>query len=302
MLSIIIPHRNRHKRLEYCLQSIAESQIATGIDDYEVVVVDLNSLEGEAANPLYLFGRGGHKPTREQHAFIKPTRVAIHTPDNGFNKCRALNHGLDVARGSTITFLDADAIVGPLWLEGVRHLDEDPAIVRLCYRVHQLPETSMDLLARDWDTSIATGFRKFNNGEFNLAFEAYYQPNNKYRGKGPAWPDLPEARGPHVFGNSQFSMRREDIGDLRFEAALFPQAGHEDLDFIAQVHAKFGDRYDALILRDGPHAMFHIEGCPVPGRVAEPDWYDPAIANAQERLYVGRWGTTRTATRKGSRK
>ncbi len=277
--SIIIPHRNRHGRLAHCLRSITRSARVTGIKNYEVYVIDLNS-KWPPWNCIYP---------------IQITADPISTPDGGFNKCHALNHGLQVARGSTITFLDADAIVGTRWLEGVRHLDEDPSLIRLCYRVRLLnqdQERQLNEAAQQgrWEQHVDKAFRKFNlrqdEGGLDPAWEAYYQVNLNWFKDPKTRRPIPPDCGSHVFGNSQFSMRRDDIGELRFDEENFPRAGHEDLDFIQQVRHKFRDRYKAKILTDAEHGMLHIQS---PG---EPDWNNPDTAREQKRRYLAKWSGT----------
>ena len=283
MHSIIIPHRNRHTRLGHCLRSIARSARITGLRDHEVVVADLNSFDVlTAANRHCSQWRDG----RDRDYYF-------HTADDGFNKCHALNQGLQLARGSTITFLDADAIVGPRWLEGVRLLDDDPSLVRLCYRVWLLDQDQERQLAEaekkgEWETQVAKAFAKCgprypDEGGLKIAWESYHQVNhNWFKDPKHRRPD-PEPCGPHVFGNSQFSMRREDIGDLRFDEEGFPHSGFEDLDFIEQIRAQFGEAYKARILRDPQRAMIHIQS---PG---EKDWHRPDWVEEQKKRYMRKW-------------
>lgn len=271
--SIIIPHRDRHERLEHCLRSIARSSLMTGITEYSALLVDVNS-----STVVYEAMR--HGPWWDRVEIL-----TLRTGDKGFNKCRALNQGLDKANGSIVTFLDADAIVGPRWLEGVRHLEEDSSLVRLCYRVQKLPEAALRYLSRtdDWDALLASYFRQFNDHQpslgINLGYEAYYDPATPYTS---SWDVLPSPEGPHVFGNSQCSMRREDLKGLRWDEETFPRAGYEDVDFMKQVLVKFGDRYKANILTDADHAMFHIDG------TRESDW--GGNEEVQKTAYRRKWG------------
>ena len=221
-----------------------------------------------------------------------PAPAGVHrlfTADGGFNKCYALNHGLSVARGSSITFLDADAIVGPRWLEGVSYLAEDPSLTRLCYRVKMLDEDQLRQFCEaadkgTWDAHYTQAFRKFDR--LGYGFESYYQVNNNWWAD-PKRAEPPSHCGAHVFGNSQFSMRREDIGDLRFDEDTYPAAGSEDLDFIEQVRRKFGAEYKARLLTEPEHAMLHIRS--PQGMAGERDWSNPDQTERQRRRYMEKW-------------
>ena len=62
----------------------------------------------------------------------------------------------------------------------------------------------------------------------------------------------PAALTGQPWGNSQFSMTVEALGDLRFHET-YEGRGFEDVDFLRQVAAKFGDRYVGKNLdRSGP--------------------------------------------------
>jgi glycosyltransferase involved in cell wall biosynthesis len=265
--------------------------LITGITDFEVVVADLNSEILPWAVDLV-------RALCPEHGTFPVGVLRLTTPDRGFNKCRALNAGLDVAGGSTITFLDVDAIVGPRWLEGVRHLDEDPSLIRLCYRVWQLHEDQLRQLndavkGNYWEQHVDKLFDKFNTGKFTLRYEAYHQIGKRWKYvPSRGWRGWPNSYGPHVWGNSQFSMRRADIGGLRYDEVTFPQGDHEDLDFLQQINKKFEGRYVGQILTDPDHGMLHIFSA------GEPDWYTPAIAEKQKRAYRKKWGLVPPRKRK----
>ena len=231
--TIIIPHRDRPDHLRACLWSIRRSAEVTGRTDYEVHVVDDG--EREYTWPVY---------ERVRHTW---------SPGHGrpFNKSLLLNWGTEYSLGEFITFLDADAIVGPRWLECVPFGEH---ITRVCYRVRYI--TAPDTWTTAYDSC-------------PLAFEAYGSPDSSPLGgaahqgmargevdpDGPWKPDSPDDS--LVFGNSQFTIRREALGDLRFDEN-FTGRGFEDLDMIWRIWLKHGRRYKGVIWTDADHAMFHL--------------------------------------------
>ncbi len=268
MHSIIIAHRNRNRNLEFCLWSLAHSNHRCGISDYEILVVDGGSLE---------------VPAKRSHVRILEEPL----PPTLFNKSRLLNRGIEEARGDILSFLDADIIVGPCWLANVKKLD-DPKLIRLCYRYRWIQEDDLyaieDLTTRaevldEW-------FRHYNDRHYTRRFfrraECYYRADHS----------IPEGREPspvgsHVFGASQFSIRREDLGDLRYAEDELPLLAWEDIDMNDQIACKFGDRYFCEIVTDGPHALLDIQS------VRGPDGKDEG--NTQQEIY---WRRHR-ARRKG---
>lgn len=243
MNSIIIPHRNRHKYLDVCLWSIARSAEHCGVDDYEVVVVDNGS---------------GFPPQPDDDRTVV---VAVNRPTPWFNKPLCLNLGIRHASGDVLTFLDADAIVGQSFLEGISAL-ADPSLTRLCYRVRYVSyDRICEMFLADSCESL---FREYDS--FQRAFEGYDDPENNADG------------GSVVFGNSQFSVRRETLGDLRFNED-FDGRGFEDLWLIRELWRRDGDAYRAKILTDPDHALLHIK------HGYEADWHDIKKNKANFNLY-----------------
>ena len=251
MNSIIIPHRNRNQYLDVCLWSIAISAKHCGINDYEVVVVDNGS------NTL-------PKPT-DSHVVV----VAIDRPTPWFNKPLCLNLGIEHSRGDILTFLDADAIVGKSFLEGSSNL-ADPTLTRLCYRVRYV---NAEQIIGDCpvysqspyrDLAIADAFSRYDT--LQRAFEGYGDPENNADGGEP------------VFGNSQFSITRHLLGDLRFNET-FDGRGFEDLWLIREIWRRYGSAYKCKILTDPDHALIHIK------HGYEPDWHDIKKNKANFNLY-----------------
>ena len=243
--SIIIPHRNRGDHLRACLWSIERSAQATGVTDYEVCCPD--------------------------------------SGDTTFNKSASLNIGIDCTRGDFVTFLDADAIVGSRWLESVPFGDH---ITRCCYRVRYLDHGDW----RDDVTALAEWYAKHDDDQ-PLAFEAYGSPDHSPVGgaarqgmsqdefdpDGP-WQLEPTRDNPLIFGNSQYTISREALGDLRFDDEYIGR-GFEDLDMIWSIYLKHGRRYKGVIWTDADHAMFHLT------HSYSEEWDSPALLAANLARY-----------------
>lgn len=262
--SIIIPHRNRNRHLALCLWSIRHSARQCEATDYEVIIVD----------------NGSDAPPFEQDA--NTTVLNDPTPRVVFNKPALLNWGILASTGDILTFLDADAIVGPLWLQGASLL-RDSGLTRLCYRVRYLPpaavcelegaqdrESLLDQWFADYDAK-GTG-RNSARDRYRRGFEAYGKPE---AGNKSLETDRP------IFGNSQFSITRKKLGDLRFDEA-YEGAGCEDLALNRAVYRHYGDEYRAEIVTEGPRTMFHID---TPRDTTDPTWGHRKFAESGERRY-----------------
>lgn len=222
--SIIIPHRNRNRYLKWCLWSIDHSCRATGITDYEIIVVD--NLSAVRPEPEY-----------------ECRVVECWDKSKLFNKPRCLNLGIAMARGETLTFLDADAIVGRMFLDTGYHCSPDRP--RICYRVRKLPNSVISLLDAspvDLEAIMRNRFSQYDS--FELAHEGHNLPG------------MHDTEG-LPFGNSQFSIHRDYLGDLRFDER-FAGRGFEDLWFIREIWRRDPEHYQATMVTDADHAMFHV--------------------------------------------
>ena len=237
--SILIPHRGRQKYLDLCLWSIHRSAAACGSPEYETIVTE----------PI--------------------------DPDTVFNKSALHNIAVVDARGDVLSFVDADMLVGERWMEGVGKLVEDPRIVRLCYRVRRLSrgrteelfgmrgdsegrpvvreldqyrdEAAISLLRRNAFIKIL--FDLYDH--FELAAEAYRAPDRCDRAQEAL------THKHLVYGNSQFSITREKLADIRYDER-YEGKGREDWEIARQMQRRYGDDYRGFIWTDADHAMFHI--------------------------------------------
>lgn len=102
-VSVIIPHYNDLRSLELCLSALASQDFPP--DDFEVIVADNASPEGEAAVAAAIAGRA------------KLVTVA----ERGAGPAR--NGGVSIARGEILAFTDCDCVPEPSWLrEGLAAL------------------------------------------------------------------------------------------------------------------------------------------------------------------------------------
>lgn len=225
--SIIVAHRNRNTHLRHLLWSVQRSARVCGLDDYEVLIVD----------------NGSKKVPRELDA---NTFVIEDTSDMPvLNKAKLLNLGISAATGDIITFLDADMIVGPRWLESALTLTEQTP-TRLCYRCRLLTDVeSLDIMqATEPEGVIDDLFSRYDT--FRCGYEGQgWDPIVNHLGHGP------------MFGNSQFSIRRDVLGELRHDEEFIGR-GFEDLWFIRHIWRKYGDAYVGELVDDAEHGLLHL--------------------------------------------
>jgi glycosyltransferase involved in cell wall biosynthesis len=268
--SIIIPHRNRNRQIYQAIWSIADSAYRSGCCDYEIIVVDHCSRQ--------------HPPSPI------PIRLVVCEDQRGvLNKPRLYNLGIKAAKGDILSFVDADMLVGPQWIHGTRRVLCAPdSPTRLAYRVRHLKINDQAHLNSDlvlaWleklDGSAAQKaillqgwFADYER--FTRAFEAYGQPEDGNK---------PRVAAP-VFGNSQFSIRRDVLGDLRFDEG-FVGAGWEDIWMAWAIWKQAGDDYRGEIFTDANHGMLHIWHGPRLEKDAQgSDWFPPGLNAANEQRY-----------------
>lgn len=237
MHSIVIPHRDRVDHLRLCLEFILQSAVATGCLDFEVVLVDAGM------DVPYRLCQGNR------------LRLVDLPREPVFNKNRCLNAGIDAAQGDLLTFLDCDMLVGPRFLDAAPSFLDDPSLTRLCYRSGQIPVGTSHLAGVRDEAVIDWCHRVFAEGRYDgLDFRS------EFRGA----PDNAAWEGEPVFGNGQYSIRRDVLGDLRFDEE-YAGAGYEDLDMIRAIWWRYGDQYRGVMPSDPQMNLLHLkhkQDCP----------------------------------------
>jgi len=218
--SIIIPHRDRQDHLADLFRSLAWAWDHCDLKDR----LDVEVIVAHAGEPRQIASLVSLIPD-----CIPGRIVAWSAPMPIFNKARMLNLGYYHAHGDLVTFLDADAILGPRFLNAAGMLLDDPGLVRVCYRVHHLPA--------DWTWD-------GDPRELLALFTAYDSFPRGYFGRGTPWRNHPPLKTEvdRVFGNSQGTVRRKDLGDIIHEEA-YQGRGFEDLHFLMDLWDHYGDRY-----------------------------------------------------------
>ncbi len=266
--SVIIPVRDRQAALGLCLRSLHASADYCAAKDWEVIVVDDNYDSDDYRIGKYFDPEGFNA---KQYCVAK---------SQWFNKPRLLNIGISHAKGDVLTFLDADAIVAPLFMENPQRLCDDPALTKLCYRVRHLSAVDAEPLrtAHNYPTVIQKLFADYDKKRIRA--EHYGQPD-----KG-SW----KRTSTPVFGNSQFSIRREVLGDLRFDER-FKGRGYEDIHFNFLIWKHYYKTYRAEIVTDADHAMYHVENPPT----GQEGWGPGAQNERNYRLYRQEFGNWKRA-------
>lgn len=249
MISIIIPHRDRQEHLRCCLKSIDHAFQNSEELDVQVLVVD----NGSGCIAIY-----------EGDYSFDLTFLYNEEPMPIFNKSRLLNIGIESSYGKILTFLDADAIVGPRFFESYKTLD-DKSVTLLCHRVRYLEN-----IPKPFDSMMIDSLFKHYE-DFRLAYEGRQHPSNDARGHDDITP---------VFGNSQCSLRRSTLGDLRFNED-YVGAGYEDLWFLRELWRKYDLSYQGVMPTDPMQSMLHIYS----RNSDTTGWREPTIMQANRDRY-----------------
>ena len=121
VLSIIVPVYNVEKYLARCIDSI----LAQTFTDFELILVD----DGSPDNCGKIC---------DEYAGKDPRIIVIHKENGGVSSAR--NHGLDIARGEYITFVDSDDQIGTstTYEENITIIKNDPQIDVLQYPIYSI--------------------------------------------------------------------------------------------------------------------------------------------------------------------
>jgi len=241
--SIIIPHRNRLFHLQLCVYSLLRSARGCDVDDkeFEILIVE----NGSTYAPLLTGGAV---------RVINDIRPMV-----TFNKPKLQNRGIEEAEGDVLAFVDADAIVGPKWFETLKWLPQSPGTTKVCYEVRMMP------------SCISRQAGCCNSDVMEYAERVFYNPGawttHKKGFDARVHPDMPESQWgqfqcpadnilPH-FGNSQFSITREKLGDLRFNEE-YEGAGYEDIWMNREIWRKYGLEYRTIEATEPAYNMLHL--------------------------------------------
>ena len=138
MISVIVPVYNVEKYLSQCIDSILQQTFR----EFELILVD----DGSTDNSGNICEEYLSKDARIQ---------VIHQKNQGLSAAR--NHGLDVAKGEYITFVDSDDALSSYYLESLfRGIKDTGASISMCsflrFENEQVAEQQCDMKYRtdDW--------------------------------------------------------------------------------------------------------------------------------------------------------
>lgn len=276
MHSIIIANRGREKTLRWTVHSIDRGW-QPEFGPYEILIVQT-----------------GDGPPADYYA-TPAVRVVPHKqPDAFYNKGRAQNAGIESARGELLSFLDAEMLVGRDWFaETSRRMSlANPLGVptRLNYRVRylRLARTTAE------NTAYVVGLLDGSPdpfGQIDRWFSEYERFSPAYEAYGtPDWGSRPDRNRRPIFGNSQFTIRREALGDLRFNEEI-NGFGFEDLWMMHALWDRHGDDYQGQIVTGRHQALLHIHH--PQHLVAGDSWFSPAANQRNKQIYERDWPRAR---------
>lgn len=133
MTSVIVPVYNAQPYLEETISSILRQTER----DLELILVD----DGSTDDSLKICREAAEKDSRV---------TVISTPNRGVSAAR--NTGLDICKGDTITFVDADDVLNPLFLEFMDTLCY-PNSISVCGQSHKPVETPLN---HDFNLKVTT--------------------------------------------------------------------------------------------------------------------------------------------------
>lgn len=246
--TVIIPHANRERRLQLCLRHLEAAAYEARYGGVEALIV--------SESPM---------PDKVLRFDFCIRTIVLPRIGKWFNKPRLQNVGIENARGDVLTFLDCDSLVGERFFEGA-HFCLSPRVSKVWYRVRTLAQDALDKAEADPEY-IRSQFDAYDTHA--MRFEAHQLPDMDIH--------LPDGDIPS-FGNSQFSIAREKLGDLRADEK-FEGAGFEDIAFNLAIWRHFGKSYRAVGMTDADHAILDIQN------TREEDWFSPEQHTKNGELY-----------------
>ncbi len=228
MLSIIIPTYNRLEILKRCLQAIDLQEEVDLANDVEVIVVDDGGRDG--TSDWLMENVGAFRFT------LRPLRQ-----DNA-GQGNARNYGLNEANGDIVMFVGDDIFLHPLALS--RHLRVHAEHPAREFAVLGFTTWHPELRVTNFMYFLEHGGHQFKYGAIGRTFhERTFGTGTDSDDKHPLF----EAEF-WFFYTSNISLKRELIGDVRFEP-VYTSYGWEDTDFGYRLAKERGMRiiYDPSI-------------------------------------------------------
>jgi hypothetical protein len=194
-----------------------------------------------------------------------------------------------------LTFIDCDAVAGAEWMMGAKAL-ADGRITRLCYRVRYPRQPDADAVLADWPLEarkVDDVFARYDS--FRLGYEAYGDPDRNHPARRTGrttkrvqnyWGGALNDDGRHNLtegednpqGNSQFSIRRDALGDIRYDEEYVGR-GFGDLDVNRRIYAAAGKSYRGAIDYRPARNLLHLP------HGYQPDWRTSQTHQANRTRY-----------------
>ena len=273
LFSVIIPASEvKYPELKKCIASISNAAA-------------YNLQRGHATEVIVSYPDNEPPPPKSlvQNMFV---RYVPHSTTHDFKlapgepspywKAKALNTGLDCSNGDVLVFLDADSLVNGFSLAtldfllrprktGLKFKDAKKKKMKRMPMVSTKAAYRVKYISPD-QVVIGNQLELWNTSP--MAFEGIYKADTdmrEYIGEPPI------DRRLH-FGNSQFAVTRERMGNLRWDENYIGR-GFEDIDMNARMSFYHGSEYRCQLITTWFSSIFHIK-TPMTKEYAGGRWND----------------------------